>query len=89
MSAKNCVTHHYACDCREQMHKDEIAALQKENEELRNLNTKVNEQVLALVEAVRGVLKHCEPTEIEQPHFFRWVEKVNRALLPFQNWGKP
>ena len=32
---KECITHHHACDCREELHKNEIAELQSTIDELR------------------------------------------------------
>jgi len=35
MTARNCVTHHHACDCREAAHKAEVDRLTAENARLR------------------------------------------------------
>ena len=38
---KECITHHHACDCREELHKNEIAELQSTIDELRAENERL------------------------------------------------
>jgi len=40
---KECITHHHACDCREELHKNEIAELQSTIDELRAENKALEE----------------------------------------------
>lgn len=46
---RNCVTHHYACDCREELHRKEIESLKKELESAKDVKDKLLKELKLLM----------------------------------------
>lgn len=64
MSAKKCTTHHYACDCREAMHKANIdrknKLLKDALEQLLACEWSINLNVIAAIEKELGISENLD-----------------------------